>query len=252
MAESTSQNSPFIRQLAANDKRIRDKALDSLKTFLQSRTDGIDEIELLKLWKGLFFCMWQSDKPLTQQSLARELAGIVDTLPQALALPFLAAFWQTMAREWNGIDALRMDKFLYLVRCYLAAGWRHFAARRWRDASRLHEYLDILRATPLNPTDPRIPNGLRYHVVDIYVDELDKVDEKREGNMPLDEVMAPLRELGEKSVTKAVRQRVKETLDDEAKKLRNWNKVGEESEEEDEDENGEQEDQDEEWGGIDD
>lgn len=194
--------------------------------------------------------MWQSDKPLTQQTLARDLAGIVDTLPQALVLPFLAAFWQTMAREWNGIDALRMDKFLYLVRCYLNAGWRHFAARRWRDAPRLSQYLDILRQTPLNPTEPRIPNGLRYHVVDIYIDELDKVDEKREGNMPLEEVLAPLRELGEKSVTKAVRQRVRETLDDEAKKLRNWNTQGEESSEEEGNE-GEQ-DQDEEWGGIDD
>ncbi|KAK8216188.1 nucleolar protein-like protein NOP52 variant [Phyllosticta capitalensis] len=250
MAEPTSPNSPFIRQLAANDKRIRDKALESLKMFLQSRTEGLDEIELLKLWKGLFFCMWQSDKPLTQQTLARDLAGIVDTLPQALVLPFLAAFWQTMAREWNGIDALRMDKFLYLVRCYLNAGWRHFAARRWRDAPRLSQYLDILRQTPLNPTEPRIPNGLRYHVVDIYIDELDKVDEKREGNMPLEEVLAPLRELGEKSVTKAVRQRVRETLDDEAKKLRNWNTQGEESSEEEGNE-GEQ-DQDEEWGGIDD
>lgn len=194
--------------------------------------------------------MWQSDKPLTQQTLARDLAGIVDTLPQALVLPFLAAFWQTMAREWNGIDALRMDKFLYLVRCYLNAGWRHFAARRWRDAPRLSQYLDILRQTPLNLTEPRIPNGLRYHVVDIYIDELDKVDEKREGNMPLEEVLAPLRELGEKSVTKAVRQRVRETLDDEAKKLRNWNTQGEESSEEEGNE-GEQ-DQDEEWGGIDD
>lgn len=40
----------------APDKRIRDKALESLKMFLQSRTEGLDEIELLKLWKGLFFC----------------------------------------------------------------------------------------------------------------------------------------------------------------------------------------------------
>ena len=25
-----------------------------------------EELELLKLWKGLYFCMWMADKPLVQ------------------------------------------------------------------------------------------------------------------------------------------------------------------------------------------
>jgi len=29
-------------------------------------TLGLAEEELLKLWKGLFYCMWFSDKPLVQ------------------------------------------------------------------------------------------------------------------------------------------------------------------------------------------
>ena len=29
------------------------------------------ESELLKLWKGLFYCMWMSDKPLVQEELAK-------------------------------------------------------------------------------------------------------------------------------------------------------------------------------------
>ena len=29
---------------------------------------GLTELELLKLWKGLFVCMWHSDKPLVQVS----------------------------------------------------------------------------------------------------------------------------------------------------------------------------------------
>lgn len=33
--------------------------------------------DLLKLWKGLFYCMWMSDKPLVQEELARKLAGLV-------------------------------------------------------------------------------------------------------------------------------------------------------------------------------
>jgi ribosomal RNA-processing protein 1 len=88
------------------DRRIRDKALDSLRSYLRQRTN-LTELELLKLWKGLFFCMWMSDKPRYQQQLARELAELIDVLPIPNLIPFLEAFWTTMAKEWTGIDVLR-------------------------------------------------------------------------------------------------------------------------------------------------
>lgn len=136
-----------------------------------------------------------------------------------------------------------MDKFLFLVRQYLSASFRLFARQRWRNTDALEKYLDILRETPLNPTDQKVPNGLRLHVADIYVDELDRVDDAREGSLPLDQVLAPLRELAERSVTKAVRKNVKGALAEDDR-LKDWNnpKRGEEAEEQDENE---------EWGGID-
>lgn len=48
-----------------------------------------------------------SDRPLTQQRLAADLAGLIDVLPAHNVVPFLDAFWKTMAREWGGIDVLR-------------------------------------------------------------------------------------------------------------------------------------------------
>ena len=41
--------------LLVTDKKLRDKATESLSLFLRSKTD-LTLIELLKLWKGLFFC----------------------------------------------------------------------------------------------------------------------------------------------------------------------------------------------------
>lgn len=38
------------------DKDIRDQALTSLRTFLSGRSE-ISDLDLLKLWKGLFYCM---------------------------------------------------------------------------------------------------------------------------------------------------------------------------------------------------
>jgi ribosomal RNA-processing protein 1 len=222
-ADST--NNPFIKSLASSNRTTRDRALDSLRTYLH-RSTPFTEIELLKLWKGLFYCMWMSDKPLNQQRLARDLAALVDVLQgQENVLGWLRAFWQTMAREWAGIDALRMDKFLYLVRCYVGKGFefvRGAGNRRWQDEDLLQSYSTILEEVPLNVDNGKIPNGLRYHVIDIFVDELDKVD--RERDAPLSTLLLPLRKLGEKSVTRPVQKRVKEALEDE--RLEDWTNTG--------------------------
>ena len=49
-----------------------------------------------------------SDKPLVQQDLATELADILLKIPDpSSSLLFLKGFWQTIVREWLGIDRLR-------------------------------------------------------------------------------------------------------------------------------------------------
>jgi ribosomal RNA-processing protein 1 len=201
-----------------SDRKTREHALDSLRTFLQ-RSTPFSELDFMKLWKGLFFCMWHSDKPLTQQRLARDLADLLTVVSgRENFLGFVRAFWQTIAREWAGIDALRMDKFLYLVRCYVGKGFEVVRKKEWEDEDLIDAYLEILAAVPLNPSEQKIPNGLRYHVIDVYVDELDKVDTER--NAPLEKMLEPLKELGEKSLTKPMKLRVKEALEDE--RLQDW------------------------------
>ena len=79
---------------------------------------------MAKLWKGIFYCMssdfvlarvsnaskgyWMSDKPLVQQALSSELAGILLVISSIeTTLAFLSGFWEATVREWNGIDRLR-------------------------------------------------------------------------------------------------------------------------------------------------
>jgi len=169
--------------------------------------------------------MWMSDKPLVQQRLATDLASLVDTLHLDVVLPFLDAFWKIMAREWANIDALRKNKFLYLIRQYLFASFRFLSRHEWNNTRAIEGYMNILARTPLNPTDPKIPNGMRYHVLDIYVDELDKIDADREGKMPLETLLAPVKTLEKAAVTKAVRKHAKEALEDE--RLKDWNNLEE-------------------------
>jgi ribosomal RNA-processing protein 1 len=135
--------------------------------------------------------------------------------------------------------AHRMDKFLYLVRVYLEAAFRHFAAKDWENEDQLEKYLCVLEETPFNPTDHKIPDGMRYHCLEVYVDELDRVDEKKEGTLPIEKVLRPIKNLGSKTLSKTVRTRVKETLEDE--RLKAWSGEKESAAQEDK-----------EWGGIED
>ena len=179
-----------------------------------------------------------SDRPLTQQALANSLADLVSVLPATSQLPFLRAFWQTMQREWTNIDVLRMEKFLLLVRRYLGASLKVLREGMWEEAL-VREHLDLLEEVPLEVENPRIPNGMRFHVIDIYVDELERAGglEKagEESSVPLELLLEPLRKL-ERSPTKPVRVKAKEALADE--RLPGNEKVEKEVVDEDE------------WGGI--
>jgi ribosomal RNA-processing protein 1 len=198
--------------------------------------------------------LWMQDKPALQQALSRDLASLVAHLRTPVVLPFLRAFFLTMAREWSHIEALRLDKYLYLIRKYLNAAFEFLARRKWK-TSVLEQWNAILEETPLNTSDMKIPNGLRYHVLDIWVDEMEKVAgkkwekeaEEQKENEKLELLVKPIETMKQKAVLKVLRVSARECLDDE--KLRHWRgQVQEAVDDEDED----MDDGEVEWGGFDD
>lgn len=83
--------------------------------------------DFLRLWKGLFYCMWMSDKPLIQEQLSENMASLVYCFdnPQ-VAVQFYGRFLETMAKEWIGIDHWRLDKFMMVSECiYTVTGNRN-------------------------------------------------------------------------------------------------------------------------------
>lgn len=54
-------NSKFARALGSTDYATRDKGVQALSKFLLYK-DELADLDMLKLWKGLFFCFWHSDK----------------------------------------------------------------------------------------------------------------------------------------------------------------------------------------------
>ncbi|EWC43994.1 hypothetical protein DRE_01346 [Drechslerella stenobrocha 248] len=236
-SDAAIQQTPFVKQLAANDRPTRDKAVESLKTYLSS-SRTFTPSDFLKLWKGLFYCMWLSDRPRTQQRLADELASLVDVIKPQNVYTFLEAFWATMTREWTAIDSLRMDKFMLLVRRYLGASLRYLHGKDW-DSQDVRSNNSILESLPLHPTNLKMPDGLRYHLLDIYVDELVKVakieeageeeDADDEGGAQKEEpeeqyditpeqteaLLQPFRKLQQETRSKPIKKSVTELLGDE-------------------------------------
>ncbi|KAJ7706006.1 nucleolar protein,Nop52-domain-containing protein [Mycena rosella] len=168
---------PLAKYLASNDKKIRDKAIQSLSQFLSDDSqDPISKPDMDKLWKGIFYCFWMSDKPLVQQALATDLAELLLNITSvSSSLSFLSGFWETTVREWSGIDRLRLDKYYMLVRRFVNATFRLLGRSDW-DKSACDRCNEMLTRPggPLCPTDIRVPTSLAYHLSDIFVDELEK------------------------------------------------------------------------------
>merc|ERR1711893_586865 len=99
----------ICKQLGHNELANRKNGFALTKKYLHEKSRSQEETtsskthdNLEKIWKGLFYMMWHSDKLTVQDKLAKEMS--------------FSAFLLTMSREWQGLDRYRVSKFLRLVR----------------------------------------------------------------------------------------------------------------------------------------
>ena len=93
---------------------------------------------------------------------------------------FIRTFFRTVRREWGRMDKYRIDKFYTLARMYMHEIYLYMAKRHW-NIGIIRLFNDALFEEVLSQK----PNGLRYHLVDVALDELAKVNAK--APMPLTE-----------------------------------------------------------------
>lgn len=167
---------------------------------------------MLKLWKGLFYCMWMSDKMLVQQELATRIGELsLQFKSTSDTLLFLDCFCETMLREWQGLDRLRLDKFYMLisqvrihwsicmcqsltfevmictqnsVRLTCAIPWmclqcfEHVLVRLKRESwpkAAIEAYTKVISEGPLQASQKDLPCGIMFHLIDNYVGILSQV-----------------------------------------------------------------------------
>ena len=92
------------------------------------------------------------------------------------------------------------------------------------------------RLAPLSPGNAKVPDGVRYHILDVWVDELVKVVNAGKGvaveEGVLEMVMAPVGRLAKEGRTKIVRGRARDVVGDERLKELVSEEVGEDGEDE--------------------
>lgn len=134
--------------------------------------------------------MHDSKNPLSVQRLITDLAGtlaIMNDKDQELAEEsesgtqswldtWTVAFWETLCREWASIDQWRMNKVLSLVRFFVREQVKlvfEWAIKEGpKPADQLTRQMQVLETWPLSPRERKVPDGLRLHVLDIWVEEL--------------------------------------------------------------------------------
>jgi ribosomal RNA-processing protein 1 len=156
----------LARKLAHVDKEVRMAGLDNVRSFLRTKR-GLPHDEMMKLWSGLFYCMWHSDKPLVQQELARSLSGLVHDIGWRDAVSFYACFAETMCRKWQGIDRLRLDKYYDLLRCMSQDVLKLLSTRRW-EAEVVSAFLEQMDAQVLHGATLAVT----LHQIDYWVTDL--------------------------------------------------------------------------------
>ncbi|KAJ2943431.1 hypothetical protein O0L34_g12237 [Tuta absoluta] len=181
----------FARLLSGNEKKTRDRALKTLKKWLMNCFEKgyeFKEDDFMRIWKGLFYAVWMSDKPLIQEELCDNIAGILDLFPPEqyrYALLMVKVGFRAMATEWYGIDQHRMDKCLMLVRRYLRGSLRCVARNEWSEkacklyAKMLGENDGLISLK--TPMYARNSISMILHVIDCYLEEIAKVSK---GDIP--------------------------------------------------------------------
>ena len=97
-----------------------------------------------------------------------------------LASLFVRTCLQTIRREWGSMDKYRTDKFYSLLRHVYRQVFLYMAERHW-NLGIIRLFHDAIYEEALS----QVPNGLRYHLIDIVLDELVAVAAGKDPAVPM-------------------------------------------------------------------
>jgi len=164
----------FAQKLASNEPWVRDKAVKKLKKWFGAKQDDFEEVEMMKIWKGLYYCFWMSDKPLVQEELAENISSFVSCFRNTnSSLVFVKSFLKTFGREWFGLDRWRTDKFMMFTRRFLRYTFRFVASNTWQN-DLIEKVVNIFREELILCPISNTSLGFQLHFTDVFLEEIAK------------------------------------------------------------------------------
>mmetsp|Transcript_16307 Transcript_16307/g.37730 ORF Transcript_16307/g.37730 Transcript_16307/m.37730 type:complete len:731 (+) Transcript_16307:164-2356(+) len=86
---------------------------------------------------------------------------------------FVRTFFRTIRRDWGSMDKYRIDKFYTLIRFMMHEIYEYLSVRSWN-----YGIVLLLNDAIFAEILKQPPNGLRYHLIDLCLEELAKVSAK--------------------------------------------------------------------------
>ncbi|EPS63397.1 hypothetical protein M569_11388 [Genlisea aurea] len=207
----------LIKYLASCNPRVRSQSLQLIQSWLAAQPQILAESDIRRLWKGLFYCLWHSDKTPNQVALINRLTSLFLSLRPPLSLEFFRGFLVTLRREWPGIDRLRLDKFYLLIRRFLRVLFEFLRSRDW-DLEVVRGYINVLDENGFFADDKHRGNGVNYHVASVFLEEFKGIDFPVKKEV-VDAILKPFFAVTSKSEDKILLGKVKSCLFDELVKL---------------------------------
>ncbi|KAI5744818.1 hypothetical protein M8J76_005545 [Diaphorina citri] len=162
----------FVKVLASNDLSLRNRAIKKLHRWIAAKSQNpntaFTDDDFIRLWEGLFFSMWMSDKPLIQEECAENISKLIRAFStEDSALSFIRSFYHMMCNKWSSIDVFRLDKFGMLVRRFTRQSLFLCKKHGWNDK--------LSQEFSMFINKPTLPQGLFFHFCDIIIEEICKV-----------------------------------------------------------------------------
>lgn len=158
----------IAKALAASEPQTRCEGFSRMRSYLTSQQDP-DQLPFI--WKSLFYCnfypdLWMADKMHTET--IQEIESLF-TVTKFDKFTWFQSFLEMMRTQWEGIDPVRIDKFMLLVRYMLRIILISAVQDTKTWSTLLSDFIEkcVYKA-----------QSLLFHIADIYLEEIPECEFK--------------------------------------------------------------------------
>ena len=167
------------KRLADTDPVSRNRSLKKLATDMTSdESKPVTLEDFQRVWRSLWYGLWMADKRPVQTQVAVQAVSMGTNLTDDQFVLWTRAFFLTLVDMWPKLDRHRMDKYLLLLRVFIAELFRRERLSGWNS-----DFITSLSAEIINGGLKCL--GVALHVMRVWWEELDaeikrseKVDNK--------------------------------------------------------------------------